>query len=164
MSLRRWLETLSSGYSYFFAPRRPWDQPALAANKQIVKAMDEKSKWKRRRGEYNHYSGQLRAKVAKYACEFGNKAAVQKYSAELGFTLSEGTVRNFKRTYLERLKSTPDPDAITSLFSSSLGRLLLLGRYDDDVYDYIKCFRRSGGVVNSTIVIFAAKGIKTLVF
>ena len=51
----------------------------------------------------------------KYACEFGNKTAVQKYSAELGFTISEGTVRNFKRTYLERLKSTPDPDAITSL-------------------------------------------------
>ena len=70
-------------------------------------------------------------------------------------------MRNFKRTYLERLKSTPDPDVITSLPSSSLGRPLLLGRYDDDVYDYIKCLRRSGGVVNSTIVISAAKGIIT---
>ena len=157
MSLQQWLETSSSGSESTCTPSfLPQGDPGTstdAANKQIVKAMDEKSKRKRKRGEYHHYSGELRAKVAKYACEFGNKAAVQKFSAELGYTLSEGTVRNFKCTYLERLKSTPDPDTITSLPSSSLGRPLLLGRYDDDVYDYIKCLRRSGGVVNSTIVI-----------
>ena len=48
-----------------------------------------------------------------------------------------GTVRNFKRTYLERLKSTLDPDAIKSLPHASLGRPLRIGRYED-VYDYIK--------------------------
>ena len=70
--------------------------------------------------------GEVLAQVLKYVCKFGNKAAVQKYSDELSLTISEGTIRNFKRTYLERLKSTPDPDAITSLPHASLGRPLLM--------------------------------------
>ena len=40
----------------------------------------------------HQYSSKLRAKVAKYACKNGNKAAVRKYSAELGYTLFEATV------------------------------------------------------------------------
>ena len=101
------------------------------------------------------YPREVLAEVLKYACEFGNKASVHKYSDELGFTISEGTVRNFKRTYLERLKSTPDPDAITSLPHASLGRPLLIGRYDEDVYDYIKRY------VNECDVLMA---VKTLTF
>ena len=85
------------------------------------------------------------AQVLKYACEFGNKAAVQEYSDKLGFSISEGTVRKFKRTYLERLKSTPDPDNITSLSHASMGRSLLIRRYDEDVYDCIK--RYVNGVI-----------------
>ena len=74
---------------------------------------------------------------------------------EFGFTISEDTVRNFKRTYLERLKSTPDPDAITSLPHASLGRPLLIRCYDEDVYDYIKRY------VNECDVLM---DVKTLTF
>ena len=97
--------------------------------------------------------------IVKYACDHGNKTAVRKYSTELGYTLYEATVRNFKRNYLERLKVNLDPDDITSLPHASLGRPLLIGHFDDDVYDYIKRLRQSGGLVNSTIIISAAKGI-----
>ena len=38
----------------------------------------------------------VRAKVAKYACDYGNKLAVKKFSKELGHDLSEGTGRNLR--------------------------------------------------------------------
>ena len=82
-----------------------------------------------------------------------------KYSSELGHTVAEGTVRNFKCKYLEQLKTTPDPDAITSLPRATLGRPLLIGKFDDEVTEYIGCLRWSGVIVNSNIVITAAKGI-----
>ena len=160
MSLRRWLTSSSSeDTTPSFLPRGDSGSCTDAANKVVVKAMETESK--RKRGEYHHYSVELWAKVAKYTCEFGNKAAVNKYSTELGYTVSEATVRNFKRAYLERLKSTPDPDTITSLPTAAHGRPLLIGRFGDDVYDYITRLRQSGGVVNSTILIAAAKGIIT---
>lgn len=57
------------------------------------------------------------------------------------------------------LKDTPNPDDITSLPHAALGRPLLIGKFDEDVYDYIKCLRQAGGVVYTTIVISAAKGM-----
>ena len=82
-----------------------------------------------------------------------------KYSSELGHTVAVGTVRNFKCKYLEQLKTTRDPDAITSLPHAMLGRPLLIGKFDDKVAEYIGCVRLFGGIVNSSIVIAAAKGI-----
>ena len=46
---------------------------------------------------------------------------------ELSHPVSEGTVRNFKRKYLEQLKSVTDPDLVTSLPSVAVGRPLLMG-------------------------------------
>ena len=99
------------------------------------------------------------AKVAKYACNYGNKLAVKKFSKELGHDLSEGTVRNFKRKYLDKVKSVGDPDSVTSLPSAPSGRPLLLGKYDDEVAEYVCKLRSSGGILNSSILIAAAKGI-----
>ena len=73
---------------------------------------------RRERGDYHHYTAETRAKIIKYALESGNKAAVKKYSVELGHPVSEGTVRNFKRKYFEELKSVTDPDLVTSLPSA----------------------------------------------
>ena len=53
------------------------------------------------------------------------------------------------------LKSTPDPDAITSLPRASLGRPLLIGRYDEDVCYYMKHY------VNECDVLM---DVKTLTF
>ena len=116
-------------------------------------------KRKRARGDYHHYTAEARVKITKYACESGNKAAVEKFSVELGHRVSEGTVRNFKRKYLEQLKCVGDPDLVTSLPSASCGRPLLIGKFDDEVAEYIRNLRLSGGIVNSNILIAAAKGI-----
>ena len=66
-------------------------------------------------------------------------------------------MRNFKRTYLSKLKVTRDADAITSLPHATLGRPLLIGEFDDQVYEYIKHLRAAGGIVNCNVVA-AAKG------
>ena len=68
-------------------------------------------------------------------------------------------MRNFKRRYLELLKSVGDPDAVTSLPNATLGRPLLIRKFDDEVAEYIKNLHLAGGIVNSNILIAAAKGI-----
>ena len=59
--------------------------------------------------------------------------------------------------YLSKLKVTGDADAITSLPHATLGRPLLIGEFDDQVYEYVKHLRAAGGIVNCNIVA-AAKG------
>ena len=47
---------------------------------------------------------------------------------------------------------------ITSLPNATLGRPLLIGEFDDQVYEYIKHLHAAGGIVNSNIVVAAARG------
>lgn len=162
MSLHRWLSRSSSsnqgGRPYL--PPAEINSPTEAANKAVACEMESSGKRKRtRKGEYHHYTPETRAKIAKFACESGNKAAVKKYSMELGHSVAEGTVRNFKRKYLQQLKSVGDPDLVTCLPNAALGRPLLIGKFDDEVAEYIRSLRLAGGIVNSNIVIAAAKGI-----
>ena len=70
------------------------------------------------------YDATLRLKIA---CENGKKSTVEKFSMELCYEISEGTVRNFKCTYLSKLKTLGDADAITSLPHATLARHLLVG-------------------------------------
>ena len=160
-SIRRWLvPTAGSPSSINSLPFLPdtldGDESTSSANGEVVRAM---AKSKRKRGEYHHYDGPTRLKIAKYASENGNKAAVKKFSTHLGYEISEATVRNFKRKYLSQLMTT-DADAITSLPHGSSGRPLLIGKdLDDQVAVYIRKLREAGGIVNCNIVIAAAKGI-----
>ena len=153
MSIRRWLRSADNPLPL---PRAGEDSSVTAANKQVAALVQGK---KRVRGQYHHYDAELRAKIAKYACENGNKSTVDKFSAQLGYSLSEATVRNFKRTYLARLRAEGDADAITTLPHHALGRPLLIGEFDAQVYEYIKQLRAAGGIVNCNIVVAAAKGI-----
>ena len=57
---------------------------------------------------------------------------------ELNHRVSEDTVRNFKRKYLEQLKSVTDPDLITRVPSAAVGRPLLIGKFDEEVAEYIR--------------------------
>ena len=43
--------------------------------------------------------------------------------------------------------------------SAAVGRPLLIGKFDEKVAEYIRYLRLSGGIVNSNILIAAAKGI-----
>lgn len=155
MSLRSWLQL--AGNSHLPLPRATGDRSFVAANKEVAAITAQSGK--RKRGPYRQYDAQVRVKIAKYACENGNKSTVYKYSAELGHSISESTVRNFKRTYLSKLKAGGDPDAITELPNAALGRPLLLGEFDGQVFEYIKQLRAAGGIVNHNIIIAAAKGI-----
>ena len=138
MSIYRWLATSKSSTATSLSFLTQGDATTDTANRKAVEVLDESTEWKRKRGQYHHYSGELRAKIAKYACENGNKATLGKFSVELGYVLSEATVRNYKRKYIEKLKATPNPDDVTSLPHATLGRPLLIGKFDEEVFLYIK--------------------------
>ena len=111
------LELLSngpSGVQSSYLPHAQIGSSTEAANKEVGGELEIcGKKIKRIRGDYHHYSAEARAKIAKYACESRNKAAVKKYSVELSHPVSEGTVRNFRCKYLEQLKTVTDPDLVT---------------------------------------------------
>ena len=80
----------------------------------------------------------MRAKIAKHACEYGNKSASVKFTQELGHCTSESSVKNMKNAYFQKLKSVPDPADITSLSHAALGRPLLVGsELDTDSAEYV---------------------------
>ena len=102
MSLVRWLQEGDSSMP------RETDGATASANKEVRKAQEQTQR--RKRGSYHHYDDETRAKIAKYSCDNGNKAAASKFSAELGHVVTESTVRNMKKAYLSLLKKEKDPD------------------------------------------------------
>ena len=133
------------------------DPCTSAANEEVEEVLKKK---RRKRGKYNHYEPELRAKIAKHACLHGNNSAVVKYSKDLGHFVSESSVRNIKKAYLSKVKTVKDLNNIISLPHATLGRPLLLGEViDSKVAEYIHALRLAGGIVNRSIVQAAAKGI-----
>ena len=122
-----------------------------------MKKVEAQHHWKR--VAYYRYGDELCAKIANYANMNGNKAAVVKFSSELGHDLSESTVRNTKKAYLSKLKEELDPDNITSLHHVAKGRPLMRGSYDKDIESYVQSLRIAGGIVNCFVAAAAAKGI-----
>ena len=97
--------------------------------------------------------------IARYAVEHENKAAISKFSAELGNPLAESTVRNMKKSWYLKLREEPDPDKITSFPHGNRGHPLMLGSYDKEVAKYLKSLHTAGGIVNRSILIATATGI-----
>ena len=81
MSLYQWLKPVLNG-----------NDATSSANKEVLKELNrsesEGKVAKRKRGMYNHYDDEVKAKVAKY--ENGNKAAVVKFSEKLGHLNCQG--------------------------------------------------------------------------
>ena len=75
MSIRHWLTPARSS-SLSFLPDPSEDGGVAAANEEVLAA----TKGKRKRDQYHHYDATLRLKIAKYACENGNKSTVEKFS------------------------------------------------------------------------------------
>ncbi len=80
-----------------------------AANQCVERELGRK-----RRGVYNHYDPELRAKIGKHAATFGNIAAVKKFSEQLGKPISESTVRGFKKAYCSALSKTKSAEPVTT--------------------------------------------------
>ena len=88
-----------------------------AANDSVQQVSKEK---RRKRGRYHHYDAEVRAKIAKHACQHGNESAELRFTQELGHCVSESSVRNMKKAYLRVLKSVPNTDEVVSLPHTSV--------------------------------------------
>ena len=84
------------------------DRPAFeSANKEVEHVLydnspEGKGGTKRKRGNYNNYSPEVREKMARYAVENGVQNAARKYTKEFGLPVNESTVRSIKTSYLRR--------------------------------------------------------------
>lgn len=74
------------------------------------------------RGSYTTYTPEQKAVIGRYAAENGNAKAVKKYSSELGVSVKESTVRQFKKAYYLQLHQGKDPDEIKSIPVKKRGR------------------------------------------
>ena len=53
------------------------------------------------RGSYSHVDAETQANIAQYACEHGNKAAMEHFSNLLGFDIKKSSVFTRKMKYLD---------------------------------------------------------------
>lgn len=158
----------------FFSPQRKALLPVAISplqetvnknvERELVLSSVSPASESRKRKKYGNYSGELRAKIARYAIDHGNTAAARHFSSTLDAKINESTVRGMKSAY-EKMRKINEKmkiaTTITSIPKSPRGRPLKLGDMDTEVCDYIKNLRVAGGIVNSRIVIAAAKGIIT---
>ena len=85
-----------------------------AANTEIVTilATDDSTKITKHgvkcKATNNHYTPEIRAKIATYATEHGNVAAARKFSQELEMDVKESAVLAMKKKYLVQLKESKD--------------------------------------------------------
>ena len=125
-----------------------------------VRRITEKNSEKR--GKYNDYTPELRAKIGKYAAECGPTRASRHFTKELGKDVPESTARRLKKAYVEKHKiltkrSDKNPQ-VTVLPKQSQRRPLLVGQQLDKSIQ-TESLRKAGGVVNTAIVVSAAYGI-----
>lgn len=133
---------------------------------EVVKSFVSKTtKESRRSAGYNEYTAEERAAIGKYTVENGPAKACRHFSKTLGRTLPESTARKLKKEYLAKLKeqvrdSSSSVEPIRLLPTKKQGRPLLLGQeLDQVIQEVIRDIRRSGGVVNTTIVVATTRGV-----
>ena len=135
------------------------DEAKYVANKNVKDVIKKGIKCKR--GNYCHYNEETRAEIGKNANLHRNASAARHFTKKLKLekTMNESTVRSIKDAYRRQLTKTPEKFIEKLSKSDSCGRPKLLGKYDDDVIDYVQKLRDSGSVVNRQIVIAGARGI-----
>ena len=50
------------------------DNPCTCTSAENLSVEQVRAKERRKRGKYNHYDAEVRAKIAKHTCEYGNKS------------------------------------------------------------------------------------------
>ena len=93
-----------------------------SGNAEVLKVHVLKTTGRRKRSEYRHYAPKQRAKIAKWACDFGNISAVRHFTSEFGKPINESTVRFMKKQYLHEVDSKPNK-RVTKLYKSKRGKL-----------------------------------------
>ena len=81
------------------------DNPAfLSANREVEELLCRSSSDNSpvgKRGNYNNYSPEVRAKMARYAVENGIQNAARKFTIELGSPINESTIRSINSSYFK---------------------------------------------------------------
>ena len=135
------------------------------ANEEVYIVTSASGGIKRKRGTYQNYSPEVRAKIARYAVENGIANAARKFSKDLGGSVNKSTVRSIKSSYLKARRKIDlggghiELEELKELPKQSRVRPLLLGKYDEILQDYLRNLRAEGGIITSQIVISAATGI-----
>ena len=138
--------------------RNEYNQVAAAV---VDLARPQPSQSRSKRSKYHQYSGEDRAKIAKYSCEHGNKKALQQFSKEYP-NLKESTLRNLKKAYQDKLliqRQQGNVQQVTSLERLPRGRPPLLLELDCKLISFVKNLRARGGVVDGSVISAAAKGL-----
>ena len=82
-------------------------QDIEVAQKSVADAVNTAANKSQRSGQYNSYSKEQRARIAKYAAENGTTCAAKHYSAVWGIPIYESTARRLESQYLEKLREEP---------------------------------------------------------
>lgn len=106
-----------------------------------------------KRNPYVHYSGEIRAKIAKYAAENGNEKARKHFSKDFP-DLKESTIRNFKKKYYAQLAEARKAGSteVVCIPSEVRGRPPILMELDKKLLTFLKGIRNRGGVINIHVV------------
>ena len=119
------------------------------------------SKKRKTRGKYERYTPEQRAGIGKYALENGNESARRHFLSTFP-CLSESTIRNFKKAYIESMKYQQKkihPQPVTAIPAKPRGRPPILLDLDGKLIDFLKAIRLKGGVINIHVVRAAAKAL-----
>ncbi|CAH1257592.1 POGZ [Branchiostoma lanceolatum] len=133
----------------------PLDTAAM--NREVEKAFEQASRKRKRTGN-NHYSPEVRAKMAKLCIEIGPLKTAKKMTQELGREVNESTVRSIKRAFQKEMVRQGTND-IASFPHKNVGRPLKLGDLDAEMQKFARSTRQGGGVVNRPMIMAAAKGL-----
>ena len=129
---------------------------------QVITAHVTSPKNVKRQPQYHRWTEKERYDIGKYAAENGNINTVRKFNPEFP-SLSESTVRSFKKKYYEQLreKSKEELDKSQTIprYSQKTGRPLLLCELDEMVRKYPLTLSKRGGVINTTVANATAKAL-----
>ena len=108
------------------------------ANQAVVEAT---SKPPEARGTYHHVDAEMQVMIAQYACEHGNKAAMEHFTCQLGLDVKKSSVSTWKMKYLAEVKhrvKIGESAVVKRLPIKKRGRPLLIGeKLDEEVKAYI---------------------------
>ena len=129
---------------------------------EVIRSPVASPKNAKRQPQYHKWTKKERYDIGKYAAENDNINTVRKFHSEFP-SLSESTVRTFKKKYYELLreKSKEELDQSQSVpkYSRKTGRPFLLGELDEMVRKYLLTLSKRGGVINTTVANATAKAL-----
>ena len=106
-----------------------------------------------KRQSYAHYSGEMRAKIGKYAAKNGNEKAGKHFSKDFP-DLKESTIENFKKKYYVKLAGARKVGntEVICIPSEVRGRPPILMDLNNKLLTFFKGIRSRGGVINVHVV------------